>query len=160
MRTILISEITEKLKNGELTCSKCDTTLSNENWKLLTKKGKRNRHYVCRKCLAERLMRWYYLHQEDHLKKQRKYNAWIRKLCILYYSNGTMTCALCPFSDIRALTIDHPNGGGNKHRKELGGHGHAIYFWLYKNNFPPGFRVLCMNCQFIVKDDKDETESL
>ena len=42
------------------------------------------------------------------------------------------------------LAIDHINGGGNKHRKEL--KNDKLPGWLAKNNFPEGFRILCHNC--------------
>lgn len=45
------------------------------------------------------------------------------------------------------LIIDHIDGGGTKHRKEVG-KGAAFYRWLEKNNYPLNFQVLCMNCQF------------
>jgi hypothetical protein len=35
--------------------------------------------------------------------------------------------------------------GGNKHRRQIGGCGY-FYRWLRKNGFPPGFQVLCYNC--------------
>ncbi len=40
----------------------------------------------------------------------------------------------------------HINGGGSKHRKELGLIGRAFYAWLVHNNFPSGFQTLCHNC--------------
>lgn len=52
-------------------------------------------------------------------------------------------CPGCDVADLRFLTIDHINGGGNKHAKEHGGH---LYRWLEKNNYPNGFQVLCFNC--------------
>jgi hypothetical protein len=42
------------------------------------------------------------------------------------------------------LGIDHINGGGTKHRKEIKNFG--IYKWLIDNNYPLGYRVLCHNC--------------
>lgn len=65
-----------------------------------------------------------------------------------------MACARCQFSDIRALSIDHINGDGAKHRKEIGGG--RIYRWLLKQDFPEGFQVLCMNCQFIKAHENHE----
>jgi hypothetical protein len=53
-----------------------------------------------------------------------------------------------PYTDIRALSIDHIHGGGNKHKK-VAGSGSLLYRWLKRNNYPPGYQVLCMNCQFI-----------
>ena len=40
------------------------------------------------------------------------------------------------------------NNDGAKHRKEIGHGGSLMYSWLIKNNFPPGFQLLCMNCNF------------
>ncbi len=66
-----------------------------------------------------------------------------------YSNNGTPSCVLCNFSDIRALTIDHINGNGNQHRHILGGRaGVSFYYWLLKSQYPDGYRTLCMNCQF------------
>ena len=56
-------------------------------------------------------------------------------------------------NDIRALSIDHINSDGASHRKEVG---NGMYRWLLKNNFPEGFQVLCMNCQFIKRETNNE----
>jgi hypothetical protein len=56
-------------------------------------------------------------------------------------------CLCCGISNIDFLSIDHINGGGNKHRKEIGvSAGNTFYRWLIRNNFPDGFRTLCYNC--------------
>jgi len=48
----------------------------------------------------------------------------------------------CDVTDPDMLQVDHINGGGNKHRKEI----NKIFFnWLIDNDFPPGFRLLCAN---------------
>lgn len=65
-------------------------------------------------------------------------------LCVL--NNYGAICVMCHENDTMALTIDHIGGGGNKHRHKVGV-GTKFYNWLIKNNFPPGFRVLCANCQ-------------
>lgn len=46
------------------------------------------------------------------------------------------------------LAIDHEDGGGNEHRRQITGGraGDAMVRWLILNDFPPGFRVLCHNC--------------
>ena len=70
-----------------------------------------------------------------------------KKIGILsHYSNESMKCAHCGFDDIRALSIDHIDGGGAPHRKKTG---NDIYGWLKRNGFPEGYQVLCMNCQLI-----------
>jgi hypothetical protein len=37
-------------------------------------------------------------------------------------------------------------GGGNKHRKSI--KNRNFYLWLKQNDYPSGYRVLCMNCNF------------
>ncbi len=59
----------------------------------------------------------------------------------------TSSCDICKTSFIEFLVIDHIEGGGCRHRRELGNHGsHRFYLWLMKNGYPPGYRVLCHNC--------------
>jgi hypothetical protein len=35
---------------------------------------------------------------------------------------------------------------GAQHRKEIGGRTRDLRLWLKRHNFPPGFRILCFNC--------------
>lgn len=60
---------------------------------------------------------------------------------------GGAKCACCGEDHYEFLTIDHIDGNGAEHRRQLGTK-RDIYTWLKKNSFPPGFRVLCMNCNF------------
>jgi len=55
-------------------------------------------------------------------------------------------CICCGESEPGFLTVDHINGGGNKHRKEIGGG--RIYYWLRANSYPDTFQVMCMNCNW------------
>ena len=74
--------------------------------------------------------------------KQRAYmNARLKVL--LHYG---FSCTCCQESNVAFLCIDHINGGGAEHRRQLGGSGGRINRWLVRNNFPPGFQVLCWNC--------------
>jgi hypothetical protein len=54
-------------------------------------------------------------------------------------------CRCCSITEITMLTIDHLNNDGSQQRKHLG-HGFAFYYWLRRNRYPPGFQVLCFNC--------------
>ncbi len=54
-------------------------------------------------------------------------------------------CVCCGESHYEFLCIDHINGGGNKHRKEIG-EGNNLPRWLIKNKFPSNFQILCANC--------------
>lgn len=77
----------------------------------------------------------------------------LKREVINHYSNGKNRCAFCSFNDMRALSIDHINGGGARHIRSI----HNLYGWLIRNNYPLGFRVLCMNCQWIKRAKKKET---
>jgi hypothetical protein len=87
-------------------------------------------------------------------KKNKKKRNKLKLKIVGHYSNGTMACNRCKFADIRALSIDHINGDGAKHRREVPGL--QLYGWLETNNFPDGFQVLCMNCQFIKRHENNE----
>ena len=66
-----------------------------------------------------------------------------------HYSNDSPACACCGELERDFLVIDHLNGGGNKHRQQLFGHGQGgwrFYSWLIHQDFPSGFQVLCFNC--------------
>jgi len=56
-------------------------------------------------------------------------------------------CACCGETRKEYLTIDHVDGGGEKHKREMGfSTSTQFYRWLKKNNYPEGFQVLCFNC--------------
>jgi hypothetical protein len=61
-----------------------------------------------------------------------------------HYGNGK--CACCGETCLEFLSLDHIAGGGAIHRKEVGGGGIKMYYWLIANDFPEGYRVLCHNC--------------
>ncbi len=53
-------------------------------------------------------------------------------------------CACCGEVRSEFLQIDHVDGGGNRHLKQV----RQMYRWLYTHNFPPGFQTLCANCNW------------
>lgn len=65
---------------------------------------------------------------------------------LTHYGNGKCKCVKCGLDDIRALSIDHINGGGSKHIRNLK---HDLYHWLKNTNYPEGYQTLCMSCQRI-----------
>ena len=88
-----------------------------------------------------------------NLKKAKEMRKQL-KLEILSHYSSNLKCNSCGFSDIRALSIDHIKGNGNKHRKAIGRM--DFYQWIKKNNFPKGFQVLCFNCQWIKRVQNNE----
>lgn len=86
---------------------------------------------------------------QRHRDKRLAYeNARAKKRRIDVLAHYGNSCACCKESRTEFLVIDHINGGGVKHRKELGIEGIGFYQWLIKNGLPEGFRVLCFNCNF------------
>lgn len=67
------------------------------------------------------------------------------KAAVFDHYGWKCACPLCPIDIPGFLTIDHMNGGGTKHRKDIG-NGTLFYRWLIRNNFPPEYQTLCYNC--------------
>lgn len=64
-------------------------------------------------------------------------------------------CSNCGFSDIRALQIDHVNGGGsNKERNRNSSYYKKVAKSIEKNE--KEFQILCANCNWIKRWEKGE----
>lgn len=68
---------------------------------------------------------------------------------LTYYGDGKLACIWCGFDNVLALSIDHIDGSGKQHRREMGLVGNRFYRWLKQQSYPKGYQTLCMNCQFI-----------
>lgn len=64
----------------------------------------------------------------------------------IFAAYGGYRCRCCGETRREFLQIDHINNDGYEHRKRIGKAG--LYAWLLAQNFPPGFQVLCSNCNF------------
>ena len=95
--------------------------------------------------LAEYQRNWWHKNKDrisERVKKNR--NSWYsrqKQKCLNYYGGK---CECCGETEPLFLCIDHINGNGNKHRKEITNE--KIYAWLIRESFPDGFRLLCYNC--------------
>ena len=89
-----------------------------------------------------------------HSKKYREANrekinarkAKRRYLLINHYSDGKFACACCGDTRYDGLEVDHINNDGEEHRKEIGCGGTKLISWLFNNDFPEGFQILCAVC--------------
>lgn len=91
--------------------------------------------------------RSYYGRNRDRVKSNVKAYQLKTKIEVLtHYSKGTPRCSHCSEKDLRFLCLDHSDGGGKAHKREIGGAGGYVYLWARKNEFPPMFQVLCHNC--------------
>lgn len=90
-------------------------------------------------------------HRHQCIQRTMKSNLRVkrhrRQEVLIYYGGDPPKCLCCGEKEKLFLTIDHIQGGGNKHRKEIRKAG-GIAMWLVKNGFPEGFQVLCMNCNW------------
>lgn len=104
---------------------------------------------LCKTCVKIKRKNYKKKHLEDTRRWARGYHSKNRAAVLKHYGGDTPKCVCCGIDWVEFLAIDHINGGGNKHRKIIGG-GHSsstrFYVWLKNNNFPEGFQILCHNC--------------
>ena len=121
----------------------------------------RDRHNLLRRVwyrknkdkILKKSKEWQFVNKERCLKRRHQRTEELKEKILRYYGGGSVECVLCGENRIPTLSIDHIDGGGTKHRKETGIHGGKhMYRWLEKENFPLGYRTLCMNCQFVEKE--------
>lgn len=107
----------------------------------------------------EKARKWTQENPERKRLVTEKANQRVRIETLTYYGQGKLSCIKCGFSDILALTLDHINGDGNKHRrrdKKIAMGGVPLYYQLRKQGYPKGYQTLCMNCQFIKERQNGE----
>lgn len=80
---------------------------------------------------------------EPYLWIRRSWHKRLRAEVLNAYGNR---CSCCGINTSEFLAVDHVNGGGKRHRKELGSSGTSFYLWLRRNGFPNICRLLCHNC--------------
>ena len=85
-------------------------------------------------------------HPELYITSQELTYQKEKDITLEHYSTPVTQCACCGETNKRLLTIDHIHGDGKQHRQKIGKN---IYRWIIQNNFPEGFQILCMNCNFI-----------
>lgn len=118
-------------------CSRCNILKSSACFR--KHKGyKDGLHCWCVDCMAQ--------YRQQHIERIRAQNnasKLKKKIKVMEYYGGR--CACCGENILAFLTIDHIANDGGEHRKKISS-GSGIYNWLATNNFPPGFQVLCFNC--------------
>jgi len=128
-----------------------------------TKDKQRERHrryYQEHKVKHQQQSRDYYSEHSEKIKADairtgKELRAKQRAAVLFHYSNGTMACVQCGCSDIRALVLDHISGGGTEQRRKMGS-GVQVWLWLARHGFPPGYQILCANCNTIKAREKSE----
>ena len=131
-------------------CTGCSTWKTWDNYRWRSKeKPSRGRESKCVDCLKmENKVQWL-KHKDDpgakELRNQKhtEHKQRLRAETFAAYGNQ---CACCGEARREFLGIDHINGGGNKHRKQLQKYGVNFYCWLRQRGYPKEYQILCHNC--------------
>lgn len=90
--------------------------------------------------------------REEHNARGTKAKNKLKSEVFSVYSCGNPKCNHCGTTELELLTIDHVNGDGSKHRREIFNNnrsgGYKMYQWIKRNDYPKDFQVLCYNCQY------------
>jgi len=116
----------------------------------------RNNEYRRRKRKEARELSIVWEKKEDPQKRRdygkKQYDLRKEKI----YSILGEKCVKCGYSDIRALQIDHVNGGGNTHRRALGWKYFKTLSEMSQDDLRKDFQILCANCNMIKKAENNE----
>jgi hypothetical protein len=83
-------------------------------------------------------------YSEVFLSESGKYSRKLKREMIDAYGGK---CAICGESHFEFMTIDHINGRGTQHRKQIGCQNGTMNQWLKKQGWTKDeFRLLCFNC--------------
>lgn len=106
----------------------------------------------CKKCILAKLG------TPENQKRSREYQReWRKSIREEAFNHYGCKCVCCGEVTPQFLTLDHINNDGYEFRSKIfshvgrkyqGGAGVHTYRWLIRNNYPDGFQVLCMNCNF------------
>lgn len=109
-----------------------------------SEKASRQRHKAE---IAAYLKRRRKAHPEIYRRYHRNHMQRIKTEVLSVYGGR---CVCCGETELVFLSIDHMNGGGTKHRSADKGKllGVKFYYMLKREGFPPGYQVLCFNCNF------------
>lgn len=86
-------------------------------------------------------------------KAANRYYGRVRQEALETVGNGIIACVKCGFNDIRAIQIDHKEGGGRKDF-ENSSSPNEYYKNMLKN--PDKYQLLCANCNSIKRYENGE----
>ena len=106
--------------------------------------------------MKERSKKYYEKNKEKKSLYYKRTGRQAKIKALTYYGNDVLACIKCGFNDIRALSIDHIYGRGAEERRRSSLRGATFYKKLIRENFPVGYQTLCLNCQFIKREENEE----
>lgn len=146
-------------------CIRCGIVWPIENFRQDAQNAKYGwRRRECKVCHREKMAEWRAKNREQYREYRRKLNADSpsrprilaerRKSSKIARERARFTvlqhygskCNCCGETEICFLSVDHINNDGAAHRRTMN-HSNQ-WLWLIRNDFPEGFQILCMNCNF------------
>lgn len=124
-------------------CSGCNETKPVEAFNRDRRRSEDGRQGRCKTCCHARDAE--YRAGDGGAKASARGRAWRTELRSTVLAHYGGRCVCCGETGMHFLAIDHIDGGGHQHRS-ADPSAHTITLWLKRNGFPPGFRVLCHNC--------------
>jgi RNase P subunit RPR2 len=106
-----------------------------------------------RRLNKKKIKRYNFQHRSVFLKNSKNYRLKMKEKIFEVLGH---VCKRCGFSDKRALQVDHINGGGTRHRRDLS----RSYFRFYQDILkePNKYQILCANCNWIKKFENNENK--
>lgn len=95
-------------------------------------------------------------HRVNYIKRReatRRYNQKKRAELISVLGGK---CVKCGFDDVRALQVDHINGGGSKDNANTSGMKNKVMLDRIKSG-DKSYQLLCANCNWIKRFNNNET---
>lgn len=127
-------------------CDQCGT-FAHEGECPRTGRKKEKTDEELREQRAEYARSWNAKNPDKRREAARRNRNRVKLKVLEHYSGGDPKCSCCGESGLVFLTLDHIDGNGAARRKETGTKGGVAYYrHLVREGFPPGYRVLCWNC--------------
>jgi hypothetical protein len=99
------------------------------------------RRRFCHTCRSRK-----YRESHDRKSYQADHRARTKAEAIEAYGGA---CGCCGETEPVFMSLDHVQGGGKQHRKEIFGQkGGNMWAWAKNNGYPDSLRLLCFNCNF------------
>ncbi len=110
--------------------------------------------------IAKANERWRRTHQAQlnvaSRKRRAEHRLSDRTAALKAYGGDPPRCACCGERALSFLVLDHIGGNGAEHRRRNHDFRTEPYTWLRRRGFPAGFRVLCWNCNGVIKPNQSQ----
>jgi hypothetical protein len=89
---------------------------------------------------------WREYNAKNKLKRANTTRAWQRRIHEEVIAHYGGKCECCYDRTFEFLTVERVLGAQQKRE------GNSLSYWLQKNHFPEGYRILCWNCSRSIRN--------